>query len=138
MEFGYGMEFDSACKHNTILKRNILIPGKWFRYDGHSHVDFKVVCKPLQWLARLAETQLQPSIKAIDLVHKESMKKVCEICDGTGQISYFKGVSRFLISWEECPECAGLGYRIIADGDDNRAESKKGRSGKRSPKKSKK
>ena len=40
------------------------------------------------------------------------MKKACEICNGSGQVSYFKGVSRFLVSWEECPECAGLGYKI--------------------------
>lgn len=40
------------------------------------------------------------------------VKKNCEFCGGSGQISYFKGVSRFLVSWEECPECAGLGYII--------------------------
>jgi len=44
------------------------------------------------------------------------MKKVCEICNGSGQLSSFKGVSRFLLSWEECPECGGLGYIIPQDG----------------------
>jgi DnaJ-class molecular chaperone len=39
------------------------------------------------------------------------MKKTCEICSGTGQISFFKGVSRFLLSREECPECCGTGYQ---------------------------
>lgn len=34
----------------------------------------------------------------------------CEYCNGTGQISFFGGVSRFSISYEECLECAGLGY----------------------------
>ncbi len=43
------------------------------------------------------------------------MKKVCEICGGSGQISYFKGASRFLLSWEDCPECGGLGYRLSSD-----------------------
>ena len=38
------------------------------------------------------------------------MKKTCEICDGSGQISFFKGVSRFLLSWEDCPECGGMGF----------------------------
>ena len=48
------------------------------------------------------------------------MKKTCEICNGSGQLSSFKGVSRFLLSWEECPQCAGLGYLITSvdtDGD---------------------
>lgn len=40
------------------------------------------------------------------------IKKSCEFCDGTGQISSFKGVSRFLLSTEECPQCAGLGFLI--------------------------
>ena len=43
------------------------------------------------------------------------MKKTCEICNGSGQLSSFKGVSRFLLSWEECPQCAGLGYLITSD-----------------------
>lgn len=43
------------------------------------------------------------------------MKKTCEICNGSGQLSSFKGVSRFLLSWEECPRCAGLGYLITRD-----------------------
>ena len=45
------------------------------------------------------------------------MKKRCESCGGSGQISYFKGVSRFLLSCEECPECAGLGYTFSSDED---------------------
>ena len=45
------------------------------------------------------------------------MKKNCEYCGGSGQISFFKGVSRFLLSTEECPECAGLGFSIVPDPD---------------------
>jgi len=45
------------------------------------------------------------------------MKKICEVCEGTGQISYFKGVSRFVVSWDECPECSGLGYVFAGDED---------------------
>jgi DnaJ-class molecular chaperone len=41
---------------------------------------------------------------------KKEKKKICEVCGGTGQVSYFKGVSRFLLSNEECEECAGTGY----------------------------
>ncbi len=46
------------------------------------------------------------------------MKKNCESCGGSGQISYFKGVSRFLLSTEDCPECAGMGFLIVDDEED--------------------
>jgi len=43
-------------------------------------------------------------------------KDLCPVCGGTGQFSYFKGVSRFLLSSEECEECAGTGYVLkVAD-----------------------
>jgi len=42
----------------------------------------------------------------------------CPACGGTGQISYFKGESRFLLTDEECPACCGLGY-IPAEKDTN-------------------
>ena len=41
---------------------------------------------------------------------KKEQKKICDICGGTGQLSFFQGVSRFLLSTEECSECAGTGY----------------------------
>jgi len=50
------------------------------------------------------------------------MKKACEICGGSGQISYFKGVSRFLLSVEECDVCNGVGYTIV---EDDKKEGKK-------------
>ena len=43
---------------------------------------------------------------------KEEQKKVCDVCGGVGQVSFFKGASRFLLSTEECQECAGTGYQI--------------------------
>jgi len=45
---------------------------------------------------------------------KKEKKKICEVCGGTGQVSYFKGVSRFLLSNEECEVCAGIGYILDA------------------------
>lgn len=38
------------------------------------------------------------------------MRSVCNECHGTGQRRYFKGESRFVLSQDECPACAGLGY----------------------------
>ena len=52
------------------------------------------------------------------------MEKTCESCGGTGQVSYFKGVSRFLLSTEECPECAGLG-RILSEDEGDASGDKK-------------
>lgn len=37
------------------------------------------------------------------------MRKPCATCGGTGQIGYFQGESRFLLTWEECPCCCGTG-----------------------------
>ena len=50
------------------------------------------------------------------------MKQTCEMCGGSGQLSYFKGVSRFLLSVEECPECAGLGYILPAEESGSRKD----------------
>jgi len=38
--------------------------------------------------------------------------KRCPSCNGSGQVGFFQGVSRFLITWEECPECGGIGRLI--------------------------
>jgi hypothetical protein len=40
------------------------------------------------------------------------METPCELCGGRGQYCYFKGESRFLLSWEECPACCGTGYKL--------------------------
>jgi DnaJ-class molecular chaperone len=37
------------------------------------------------------------------------MKNPCATCGGTGQIGYFQGESRFLLTWKECPRCCGTG-----------------------------
>jgi DnaJ-class molecular chaperone len=43
---------------------------------------------------------------------KKDKKKFCEVCGGTGQVSYFTGVRRFLLSNDECEACAGTGYEL--------------------------
>ncbi len=35
---------------------------------------------------------------------------LCPGCNGTGQVSFFGGVSRFQFSYDECPECSGTGF----------------------------
>ena len=37
-------------------------------------------------------------------------RRECPGCGGSGQISYFQGESRFLLTTEECPECLGTGF----------------------------
>lgn len=48
----------------------------------------------------------------IPFMAKKKQKKICDVCGGTGQINFFKGVSRFLLSAEECSECAGTGLQL--------------------------
>jgi DnaJ-class molecular chaperone len=43
---------------------------------------------------------------------QERQRKICDICGGTGQVSFFQGVSRFLLSTTECEECAGTGFQL--------------------------
>jgi DnaJ-class molecular chaperone len=59
-------------------------------------------------------------------------KKVCEVCGGMGQISFFKGVSRFLLSSEECETCAGTGY-ILEVAKDKVKKTASRKSKKRKP-----
>jgi DnaJ-class molecular chaperone len=56
----------------------------------------------------------------------KGQKKVCDICGGTGQVSYFKGVSRFLLSTEECVECAGTGYQLSFSLEETRSNKSGG------------
>jgi DnaJ-class molecular chaperone len=39
-------------------------------------------------------------------------KEKCPVCGGSGQVSFFKGVSRFLLSVEECETCSGTGFLL--------------------------
>ena len=49
---------------------------------------------------------------------KEPKPVPCPGCNGTGQTTYFGGVSRFLLSYEDCPECNGVGF-LKPEPDDN-------------------
>jgi len=61
---------------------------------------------------------------------KKKKKKICQVCGGTGQVSYFKGVSRFLLSSQECEECAGIGY-ILDSVEEKTEETAKRKSKKK-------
>jgi len=54
------------------------------------------------------------------------MKKNCTACGGTGQIAFFQGVSRFLLTVEECPECAGTGRQLEPDTSAHQKDKKQG------------
>jgi len=49
------------------------------------------------------------------------MKKECPGCGGSGQISFFQGVSRFLLTREECPYCLGTG---LVDDEQDQADKR--------------
>jgi DnaJ-class molecular chaperone len=36
----------------------------------------------------------------------------CPGCAGSGQTSYFGGESRFMLTWEDCPDCCGTGILL--------------------------
>ena len=40
-------------------------------------------------------------------------KPPCPLCNGTGEIASFKGVSRFVVSRDECPACGGTGLDLL-------------------------
>jgi DnaJ-class molecular chaperone len=59
----------------------------------------------------------------------------CPACGGTGQLNFFKGESRFLLSVEECPACCGFGYmqdsveeNEVEEGTKKKLKEKKSRS----------
>jgi len=39
----------------------------------------------------------------------EKQPPPCPGCGGSGQTSYFGGASRFMLTWEDCPDCCGTG-----------------------------
>lgn len=50
---------------------------------------------------------------------KTTANKTCEGCGGSGQIAFFRGVSRFVMDWDDCPDCLGTGY--VQEQDDHSA-----------------
>lgn len=53
----------------------------------------------------------------------------CPFCHGSGQLSFFKGESRFLLTTEECPHCSGTGREIPPEAEERGTPS--GRADKR-------
>jgi DnaJ-class molecular chaperone len=45
---------------------------------------------------------------------EKTEKITCPSCGGSGQLGSFGGVSRFVISWDECEECCGTGFVLQA------------------------
>lgn len=40
---------------------------------------------------------------------RKTNRITCKGCGGSGQISFFRGVSRFVMDWDDCPDCLGTG-----------------------------
>lgn len=55
-----------------------------------------------------------------------TMQIQCNECHGTGQRRYFKGESRFVLSQDECPACAGLGFVEAQDSNPSEDEDQDG------------
>ncbi|WP_028584406.1 hypothetical protein [Desulfogranum mediterraneum] len=55
-----------------------------------------------------------------------SKRTICDTCGGSGEIGFFQGESRFLLTREECPACCGLGYLLdeesASDGEQGKEE----------------
>jgi len=47
----------------------------------------------------MTEKKLTPAI----------IRTTCNGCGGSGQIGFFRGVSRFVMDWDDCPDCHGTG-----------------------------
>jgi hypothetical protein len=47
-----------------------------------------------------------------DLRHPPPTPPPCPGCGGSGQTSFFGGASRFMLTWEDCPDCCGTGIII--------------------------
>jgi DnaJ-class molecular chaperone len=47
----------------------------------------------------------------------------CVGCGGTGQTSYFGGASRFMFTWEDCPDCSGTGVILDESPTENQVQS---------------
>ena len=56
----------------------------------------------------------------------DCMKNICDICNGSGQVTYFRGESRFHLSWEDCPACNGSGVQFSPDKDSDNKEATEG------------
>lgn len=58
------------------------------------------------------------------MVEKAAGKRTCDCCGGSGQISFFRGVSRFVMDWDDCPDCLGTGYIEVLEKDVREEESR--------------
>ena len=51
----------------------------------------------------------------------QDKNKPCPGCGGSGQTSCFYGESRFMMTWEDCPDCCGTGV-ILTETDVEKKE----------------
>jgi len=65
---------------------------------------------------------LSPDKIAMGTNKESNLEKppLCPFCNGSGQTSFFGGESRFMFTWEDCPDCCGTGIKL----DDSRSFQK--------------
>ena len=63
---------------------------------------------------------------------KSKQRQPCEFCGGSGQLSFFKGASRFLLSVEECSACNGTGLGPDPAGAETAGSDRKKKKGGKS------
>lgn len=56
-----------------------------------------------------------------ELTQKQPL--TCPGCGGSGQTSFFGGASRFMFTWEDCPDCCGTGV-VLERTDNDHPETK--------------
>lgn len=55
---------------------------------------------------------------------EKPLRKIpCDGCGGSGQISFFRGVSRFVMDWDDCPDCLGTGYVEVPEDNEHEGGS---------------
>ena len=100
---------------------NVLLPVKFATVKGSFRQE--------KWKKLMIKGVAAPGKRIIPCyngkMEKKRQRKVCAVCGGTGQVRFFKGESRFLLTDEECDQCAGTGYCLEPTAGDDKGNGKR-------------